>query len=98
MLYCVISVETDHLIGAGVLGIKKVLLTACMLLSDADQGLMYCFVFSCITDTNVRVQVMGDDLKPFLAGLRVSKIKLVTAYVEQAQAQRRRITSASAVS
>lgn len=34
---------------------------------------------------------MGDDLKPFLAGLRVSKVKLVTAYVEQAQSQRRRL-------
>ena len=33
-------------------------------------------------------QVMGDDLKTFLTPLRVSKIKLVTAYVEQAQAQR----------
>lgn len=36
-------------------------------------------------------QVMGGDLKPFLTPLRVSKIKLVTAYVEQAQAQRRAI-------
>ena len=41
------------------------------------------------------VQVMGDELKPFLAGLRVSKIKLVTAYVDQAQAQRRRFAAQS---
>ncbi|DBB01644.1 hypothetical protein WJX77_005003 [Trebouxia sp. C0004] len=42
-------------------------------------------------------QVMGDDLKPFLAGLRVSKIKLVTAYVEQAQSQQRRSQGVTSV-
>ena len=43
------------------------------------------------------MQVMGDDLKPFLAGLRVSKIKLVTAYVEQAQSQKRRSQGVTSV-
>ena len=44
------------------------------------------------------MQVMGDDLKPFLVGLQVSKIKLVTAYVEQAQSQQRRSQSVTSVS
>ena len=55
-------------------------------------------VYTVLSESDYRVclvQVMGDELKPFLAGLRVSKIKLVTAYVDQAQAQRRRFAAQS---
>ena len=53
-------------------------------------------VYTVLSESDYRVclvQVMGDELKPFLAGLRVSKIKLVTAYVDQAHAQRRRFAA-----